>query len=478
MLTAIESSDLAIRRQKRRFYLSSLITATAVAAIGIFATLIAYRLPWTYDMTASKVFTLSEQTRQVLASLTSPVEIIAIYPRDGADPMISSLLAEYVKAGPEVEVQYVDAEREPTRLAQYNFGLPAVSNGTVIVRSRDRIKLLYAADMFPVSVDGTAFMGEAQITGAIRYVTAKEMPVVYFVEGHDEASTSGPLAAARTALELNVYGVQTLNLLKAGAVPGDAALLIVASPRKDLSADEFKALDDYMLKGGKALFLVDAMSTNTMVLEKFNNLLHEFGIDITNNLVVEEDSNSHVGNNNLYLIPGYAQHSITEKLAESQRYTVLPIAMGLHTLDYDQSQVKLEPLLATTPRSWMREDMNITSPSRTETDLPGPLPVAYAATRTGSGYGNGDAQVVVVGNSTFINADNIDAYANRDFFLSCVNWLVGGHGEQGISPRIINADRLIVRGTEFVMLLALSVVILPLLPFAGAFVTWYTRRNR
>ncbi len=469
---------LAIRRQKRRFYLSGLLTVAAVIAIAVFATLIAYRLPWKYDMTASKVFTLSEQTQHVLASLAAPVEIIAVYPRGGADPMIDSLMSEYAKTGSQIDVQYVDAEREPGKLAEYSVGMPAVSNGTIIVRSGNKTKLLYAADMFPVSVDGTAFMGEAQLTGAIRYVTAEEMPTIYFLEGHEESSLTGPLAQARTALELNVYTAKPLNLLKSGAVPSDAALVVIASPRKDLSGDEFKALDDYLQKGGKALLLVDVMSTNTMVLGKFNELLHPFGIDITNNLVVEEDQNSHVRNNNLYLIPGYAQHAITQKLAQSQRYTVLPIAMGLLTLDYDQTRVKLEPLLATTPRSWMRIDLSITSTAKTETDVPGPLPVAYAATRTGSGYGKGDTRVVVVGNSTFIHADNIDAYANRDFFLSVVNWLAGGRGEETISPRILGVDRLIVRGTEFVALLMLSVIVIPLLAFGGAFLTWYLRRNR
>lgn len=478
MATLTKSSGLGIQRQKSRFYVMSLITVAAVVAIGVFATLIAARLPWTYDMTAGKVFTLSEQTNQVLTTLDAPVEIIAVYPREGADPMVSSLLSEYAKAGSFVDVQYVDAEREPARLAGYSVGLPAISNGTVLVRSGDKTKLLYAADMFPVSVDGTAFMGEAQLTGAIRYVTAKDMPTVYFLEGHDEPAMTGPFSAARTALELNVYDVKPLNLQKMGAVPSEAALLIVASPRQDLSDDEFEALDEYMRQGGRVLLLVDAMSTNTMVLEKFNNLLHEFGIDITNNLVVEEDGNSHVSDNKLYLIPGYAQHSITANLAESRRYTVLPIAMGLLTLDYDQTLVQLEPLLATTPRSWMRMDMDNTSATRTETDIAGPLPVAYAASRTGSGYGKGDARLVVVGNSTFINNDNIDAYANRDFFASAVNWLVGGRGEQSIPPRIIAADRLIVRGNEFVLLLVVSVILLPALAFAGAFVTWHVRRNR
>ena len=72
-------------------------------------------------------------------------------------------------------------------------------------------------------------------------------------------------------------------------MPKDAAAVIVASPKKDLSDDEAVMLNDYLAKGGRALFLVDAMSTNAVILDNFNKLLHQFGIDTTNNVVVEED---------------------------------------------------------------------------------------------------------------------------------------------------------------------------------------------
>jgi ABC-2 type transport system permease protein len=266
--------------------------------------------------------------------------------------------------------------------------------------------------------------------------------------------------------------------MKAGAVLKDVDFLIIPSPKKDLSDSEFKILEDFLLKGGKAMFLFDAMSTNTMVLGNFNNLLHEFGVDISNNLVVEEDPSSHVTNNNLYVIPGYAYHYITSKLAESKRYIILPIVMGLHTLDVNTDEIKVEPLLASTPRSWMRTDMTITVPTKTETDTQGPIPLAYTVTRLGSGYGGGDSRIIVIGNSTFINNNNLDAYANHDFFLNCAAWLVGGREDESISPRIIGADKLIVRGNDFIKLLIISVVVLPLIPFIGALMVWYLRRNR
>jgi ABC-type uncharacterized transport system involved in gliding motility auxiliary subunit len=472
------ASSAKINSHKRSFYVRSILLALFVSLIIIFGTLLAYKIPWIYDMTAGKIFTLSPQTKTVVNSLAVPVEIIAVYPQGGADPLISSLLSEYGKAGKMLTVEYVDAEREPGRLANFDFGINAVTNGTILIRSNGKSKFLYVKDMFKNSADGNAFLGESQLTGAIRYVTADILPIAYFLDGHNEASIFETLSTAKSTLESSVYEVKSLTLLKAGKVPEDAAVLIIASPKRDLSGDEFIMVAEYLQKGGKLLYLSDVLSTNTMVLPNFNQVLHKFGIDISNNLIIEEDPFSHVSNNNLYLIPGYAFHPITQELAEAKRYIVLPIAMGLHTLDYDTNLVTLQPLLASSPRSWMRTDMTSTATTKTETDVQGPIPLAYAAIGVDQGYGNGDSQVIVIGNSTFINNENIDSNANRDFFMKCVNWLAGDREEDSISPRIIGADKLIVRGDNFTRLVIISLVIMPLIPFICAFIIWYIRRNQ
>jgi ABC-2 type transport system permease protein len=471
------NAQLKIKRQRRHFYVSSIITVILVVVIAVFATLIANRIPWTFDMTAGKVFTLSSQSEQILEALSEPVEIIAVYPTGGADPMISSLLREYEKFSSYLKVEFVDIEKDPTRLSVQNLGVSAVGNGTIVVRTANQIKLLTASNMFRQTQSGTAFLGERELTGAIRYVTADLMPVVYFLEGHEEAATSGELAQARAALELEVYNVQSLSLVKTGKVPDDAALLIIASPKRDLSESEAEMLEDYLRKGGKALFLIDALSTNTAMLGRFNEITRQFGIDISNNVVIEEDPSAYSSNNKFNLIPGYAYHNVTRTLAENKRYVILPVVMGLRTVDFNPEEVKLELLLASTIKSFMRTDMQVSLTEKSDTDISGPIPLAYVSTRLGSGWG-GDARIIVIGNSTFVYDANIEAYANRDFFLNCIGWLTGGRDEYTISPRIIGGDKLIVRGNDFIRLIIITLVVLPAIPFIGAAVLWYLRRNQ
>ena len=110
--------------------------------------------------------------------------------------------------------------------------------------------------------------------------------------------------------------------------------------------------------------------------------------------------------------------------------------------------------------------------------LPGPSRLAYAVTRQGKDSATGDSRIVAVGNATFIYNENLDTNANRDFFLSGVSWLLGGRGEETISPRVIGADKLIVRGSDFVKLAVISLIVLPMIAFFGAVMIWYLRRNQ
>jgi ABC-type uncharacterized transport system involved in gliding motility auxiliary subunit len=62
--------------------------------------------------------------------------------------------------------------------------------------------------------------------------------------------------------------------------------------------------------------------------------------------------------------------------------------------------------------------------------------------------------------------------------MNSVKWLTGNESENSISPRVIGADKFIVRGVDFTRLLTISLIILPLIPLICAFLIWYYRRNQ
>lgn len=472
-------TSLHIKKKKRQFYIKSAVIAGLVAAIGVVAILIAYRLPWRYDMTGQKLFTLSSDTLACLDQLESEVRIAAVYPTGREDPYVSSLLNEYEKSSEHISVEYIDAEKDPAALANYNLeGIQAVYNGTLIVEGAQRVRLVFNDDLFEAGNSGNVFYGEREITGAVRYVSSEELPKVYFTQGHGELSVTNDLSDSIKLLQLDAYAVDTCVLLQTG-VPEDADVLIMASPQSDINDAEQKMLEEFLQQGKSLLVMVDpVMNSNSVKLDRLNAILNQYGIDISNNYVVEEDPSYYLSTSDMYLIPRYGAHEITQPIGEAEKLVILPLARGLGGVDYDTSNVTRDVLLMSSDRSWARSDVSITSMDKTEQDVAGPIPLGMAASMGNAQTGNTSSRVVVLGDSTFAQNGNVTAQANGDLLVNSVNWLHGSRDTELISGKVINSDTMIVRGSDFIKLAVICCLVLPSIAFAGAIAMWYLRKNR
>ena len=279
----------AIRALERRFRVQSAVMIALVLAIAVFASLLAYALSWSYDMTASGVFTLTQGTKDVLAELTEPVRIGAVYAAGKEEAMVSALLKKYDAASDLVQVEFLDAQASPALLSAYNIGdAKTVANGTIIINSGSRYKLLKDEEMYTYGNNGNIFYGEQDITGAIRYVTTDELPVVYVLTGHGEVSLN-ELSEAAGILEGQAYELRQLVMLQSD-IPADASVLMMPGPENDITDYEYTLLDEYLKNGGRFLLLLSpVLNSEGGELPNLQRLMEQFGLDIRNNYVLEPD---------------------------------------------------------------------------------------------------------------------------------------------------------------------------------------------
>lgn len=464
-------------KRRRRFRMITGVTAILLTVVAVFATLLAQENTWIYDMTKDKVFTLSEESVNLLNNLDQPVQIAAVYPSGKTDGLVSRLLKQYDAGSDWIQFEEIDAERDPARLTAYQLDVKAVNNETIVVKAGSRVRMVYQTSMYQQTASGYSFDGERQISGAIRYVTSEELPVIYRLAGHNETSTQD-LSETLELLKLETYEVKELNLLREGQVPEDADMLLLVSPKQDLSIEEAVALDVYLGQGGKLFIAVDPFSTNDKVLENLNGLVQLYGLDLSNNIAIEENPNNFYGNNKMNIIPGYVQHPITESLAQARRYPVLPLARGLRRTEVDPQQIAVQPLLMSSDQSWMRTDLENVQATQGESDFGGPLYLAASVMRNNAEYGEEDGRLVVIGNAAFLENKHIALQANADFLISAVNWLHGSRVDTTILPKIINADTLQISGEQMKKLIVICSMILPGIAFLGAFLVWAARRNQ
>lgn len=472
-------TDNQINKKRKKFMLLSAVAVILLIISVCFIVMSAYKVPWKYDMTNNRIFTLSEKTESILQELDGPIKIGAVYPKGKAEPMVESLLDEYAKASDNIKVEYVDAEREPSKLSNYNLGdVVSVTNGTIIVENGDRVKLISNDNLFTSDTNGNVFYGESELTGAIRYVVSEELPVVCFTQGHGEISAGTDLSEATSYLTLDAYEPRSLVMLEEG-IPKDTEILAIISPQMDIDQSEKEMMAAFLDKGGKLFLTLDpSLNSDAETFPNLTEITQEYGIDITNNYVVEEDENYHLPSGTSYLIPRYGAHEITQQIGESKKLVVFPLARGLGAVEFDETSVKRDTILMSSDKSWARNNVTIQSETKTDKDIDGPIALGFAATKGNTETQNYSSRVVVIGDSDFIKDGNFHVQANADLFTNSVNWLLGGRDSDIIAGKVINSDTMIVRGSTFLKLAVVCCLILPLIAFGGGLAVWFTRRNQ
>jgi ABC-type uncharacterized transport system involved in gliding motility auxiliary subunit len=456
---------------------NSVILALLVISILIAVNILADGLPWKFDMTVDKVFTLSDQTRNILHELDKSINITAFYQEGQEDATVMALLEEYAKASEgRVKVTCTDAERNPILARKFDVDKEGIFNESILFECGGIIKKVNSSDIYTLNnAYGKSFSGEQKFTGAILYVSSPKLTKVRFLEGHQETNLEEDLFKLKGKIESEACEVESLNLVKAGGVPDDTDVLVAVSPKRDLSDPEKTMLQQYLARGGRMVLLLDVFGTETK-LDHFAELAKFYGVRIAGNFVVEEDSDYFYNNNNMYLVPDYPDQSIVESLKAQSMAVIFPYSLHLEILKTEDRNLIVEPLLQTSPKSWIRYDVMDDTPAKTDRDLAGPANLAVAVERDNSDDRQKNTKLVIMGNAKFVENNMLDVQGNIDLFVNSINWVQDKKEALAIRPKLINSNQMMVRGSLFTVLLIVSIVLLPLSVFGAGFVLWLRRR--
>ncbi len=456
--------------------INTIIYGAILFGIIVVVNLIADQLPWTYDMTADKIFTLSNQTLEVIADLKKPLKIFAFFQEGDSDQSIKALLEAYRRAGQgKIELVYIDAAKNPAAAKKFDLNNEGISNGAIIFEWNGRFKKINKLDLITPNDYGKTFTGEQQFTAAIIYLTAEKFQKIFFMQGHQETDLKNDLSKLKTRLVNEANTIQTINLVKSGADLRKADLVVVISPKRDLSDREKIQLQDYLEKGGRGLFLFDIQSPDIQ-LTNFSNLLTPYGISIQNNFVVEEDSDSFYSNNKMYLVPYYTEQPIIKQLKSNNLLTVLPFAGNIDILSDIDRTVTVESLLKSSKNSWIRYNVKDATPAKTSSDKSGPANLAVAITKDNTELKDRETKIVVIYNAKFILDDMLDMQGNYDFFMNAFNWLQDQKDSMAIRPKMIGTNMMFLKGTQSMILMIVGVLVIPLIVFVMGLFVWLRRR--
>lgn len=452
-------------RQTKYTAYATVYILVIVAALAA-ANFLANRYNKSYDATANKRFSLSDQTEKVVKNLKQDVKIY-YFDRTAEFGRARDLLDRYAGLSQKLHVEYIDPYKQP----QLTRTMGVRNEGSVFVESgakREEAKALT----------------EEEVTGALVRAIKTGDRNVCVVTGSGEHSLDDTgrtgFSSMKEALEKNNYKPRTVSLIEKPEVPKDCTVLVVGGPTKDYLPTVAGAVKTYVENGGRALVMVDPplkfgsqeASENPELLK----VLSDWGVTLNKDLALDMS-----GVGQLFglgpetpLVTEYETHAIVREMKGTA--TVFPISRTLEI--QSEGKVAAEKLFETTNRSYATSRLN--SPSieiDPEKDKKGPLTLGAAGVyKTDKPEGNG--RFVVVGGSAWAGNGFLPARSvgNRDLFLNMVNWLSSDEDLISIRPKDPMDRRLSLTSAQAGRILYSSVIGIPLVILLGGFGVWWRRR--
>jgi len=423
----------------------------SVAFLGILVTLnfLAARYHKRFDLTENKRYTLSQETVQVLNALQEPVKVTGFFtPDDPRRSDVEDLLKEYAYHSDKFTYEFVDPELRPGEARR----LGVTSYGVLVFQRGEKRQETFGVD-------------EEDLTSALLKVSRDEQRVIYFTTGHKERDPQSfqPIdyGSIRQVLGRDNYDVKSLNLATiTTTIPGDAAVLVVASPQIPFAPEEIDRLDQWLSEGGRLLLLTDPPTPGGEdPMAAFSEMLARWGVRLRNDVALDPVS-SFFGDAASPLITRFPFSSITKDLGD-------PPPEGM----------TITRLLETTPDSWGETDLtNQQARYDPNADVRGPL-VLGAMIESQEKKG----RLVVFGDADFVSNNILGsvrgAFGNADLFRNSINWLAEEEALIAISPKPPEVRTLQpLTPVQRNLIFYGSVIFLPLIVLAIGGVVWWQRR--
>ncbi len=479
----------------------SVLAVAAVIAIAVVINLVASQLPakfTNYDLTASDVLSLSDQTKEITAGLDQEVIIYDIVQNGNEDETISQLLDRYEDLSDKITVKTVDPVVYPNFAAQYTS--EEVTDNSLIVVSGEKSRYIGSGDIYETSYNSdystnTTFDGEGELTSAIQYVASGTSCVIYLLTGHGEAEIPDSVteAIAKENMEL-----KELSLLTTSGIPADASCVMIFSPSSDLSSEEKDTLRTYLAGGGNLMLITDYVEDEDM--KNLRALEAAYGVETAAGIVLEGSESNCVQGYNYYLLPEIASHAITDPLLDGGYYALMPLAQGILETGDAANTVTITPLLTTSDKAYAKvAGSAMTTYDKEDGDIDGPFYLGVAITEDLS-QGSADeedteatedaettddteadtSKIVFFSSSAFLedSVSELVSGANLDLFVNSLGYLCEQESSVSIHAKALSAGYLTVSSAASSFWALIVIAVIPGGFLLVGIVKWLRRRKK
>lgn len=456
------SQDL-MKSRRTQALVSTAAYIPIVLAVLVGINWLANRHNKTYDSTANKRFSISDQTEKTIRGLKEPVTITYFDEVDGFRPA-KDLLDRYEGISDKLKIEYVDIRKKPQVLREKGIRTP----GTILVEQGEKR-------------EEAKKVSEEEITGAmVRLIKGKDR-MVCFVEGSGERELESDkpdgYQAVKTYLERNTYKTKSISLLTKAEIPAECLVLVTPGPQLAYPDAVVNAIKAFVEAGGRALVMLDPpfkgkneVSSNPKLLE----VLTGWGVTVNSDLVIDTSgAGSMVGLSEASpLAVKYESHPIVRDMGRMA--AVFPLTQSLSAKS--EGKAKAEALFATSDNSFATRNFGSTITGKGPNDKSGPFTLGVAGSYN-TGQPNKEGRYIVTGTSMWASSQILGApLGNRNLFINMMNWLSSDEELISIRPKDPDDRRLTLTSQQATGIGWTSQLIIPSLAVIGGVFMWLKRR--
>ncbi|MCL2322547.1 MAG: GldG family protein, partial [Oscillospiraceae bacterium] len=388
-----------INKNVKKYRTYSALFIAIVLAIVVVVNMIFSSLNLRVDLTQNKLYTLSDITINLLKGLNSKIKVTVLADESTVPLDYTEILNKYKANSNNIEVVYKDPQKNPLYFNAYT-GETNFSQLSIIVEKVGsnplNYRIIQSSDLEVAQGSVTQSNVEKSVTEAITYVTSDKMRTIYVTTGHQEMVLNSTITKD---IQNRNYSVTSINLNNEDISFDTTDMIMMFSPKIDLSQTEANKLKDYLSKGGRCVFAIDYIRDD---FPNLKSLINAYGLDLKKSIIIEADTSKASPSTPYNFIPTIKSHGITQNIGQGSIY--LSSSMPILELDTRKSTLELTPLLTSSALSYDKTE-DSQSIDKAAGDASGPFTVAELVIDKASNTGaSKDTEVLVVSTSSFVDS--------------------------------------------------------------------------
>lgn len=477
-----------MQKIKRRsaYILFTAAVIVCIILVNVIAGIVTESAGLSLDLSQEGLYSLSDKTRSALEAIERPVSIHVLMDEvnfASTEPYVRiyEVLNRYENAAQGMlTVSYVDIYKNPGFAGQYS-GASDLNEGSLIVESELRYRVIPITNLFVLAVDPTTYASTVQglnaeqpLTSAINYVANPQVPSAQFVLGHNEKVESG----LTMVLENMNYTVSELNLTT-GTIPAETDLLIIDAPQADYTAGELELLDAFLSDGGDVIVFMDAESPELPELAAF---FAEWGVVFEPTIVFDPSRSASTNPMQVYTLP--TAHDLNDSIIDNETLLLTPASRSLHILWEARSGITVEPVIRTSEHAYAKpytSDGLLATYEQEAGDKTGVQTIGVLSEKAIERDGRTEyGRILFIGNTYIANESFVSSGSllNSDFISGAANYLTDEGNQIFIPSKNYYSEQLVVVGATQSLILWVFIVAIPALILGAGILEWYQRRHR